>query len=166
MYTHKTFSQDVAKELQLTADNLMQLEQRLNDSCGRCYKQPYCIKEYCKVWKAHEKRKVYLEAKEREQKGSNGKTIWVTTRKYNISPLNQKVRSALQMMAAARKHIMEYSSEEYANIITYQTLLEHRDYAVLKGMMVKNGHFKKGRQKVTAITPIVNKLKEIIKEVF
>lgn len=166
MYTHKTFSQDVAKELQLTADNLMQLEQRLNDSCGRCYKQPYCIKEYCKVWKAHEKRKVYLEAKEREQKGSNGKTIWVTTREYNISPLNQMIRSAQQMASAIKKHMTDYSSEDYATVSVYVSFLKMRDFQTLKNMMVKDGYWRKGRQKVTAIAPFINKCKEIIKEVF
>lgn len=160
------FSMAKAKELQETAETTAQAVRYMKNSCGMCNKAAFCDEQYCPVMKAHKTRMVYLEAKEREASQPKRPIIYQKTREYNISPLNQKVRSALQMMAAARKHIMEYSSEEYANIITYQTLLEHRDYAVLKGMMVKNGHFKKGRQKVTAITPIVNKLKEIIKEVF
>lgn len=160
------FSMAKAKELQETAETTAQAVRYLKNSCGMCNKQAFCDEDRCPVMKAHKTRMVYLESKEREASQPKRPIIWETTREYHISPLNQKVRSCPQMIAAARKHSSDYSTDEYVHIVTYEALLKHRDYPILKAMMVKNGHFKRGRQKVTAITPIVNKLKEIIKEVF
>ena len=160
------FSMAKAKELQETAETTAQAVRYLKNSCGMCNKAAFCDEQYCPVMKAHKTRMVYLEAKEREALQPKRPIIYETTQKRNITPLNQKIRSCLQMIAAARKRSSEYSTEEYVQLTTYQSLLKHRDYPILRVMMVKNGHIKPGRQKVTAITPIVNKLKEIIKEVF
>lgn len=160
------FSMAKARELQETAETTAQAVRYMKNSCGMCNKAAFCDEQCCPVMKAHKTRMVYLEAKEREASQPKRPIIYQKTREYNISPLNQKVRSCLQMIAAARKHSADYSTDEYEHITTYEALLKHRDYPVLKAIMVHNGHFKKGRQKVTAITPIVNKLKEIIKEVF
>lgn len=159
----KHFSLVKAKELQETAKTVAQAEQRFENSCNLCDARN-C--ENCPVKQKHEERVVFLKSEEAAAKQPKRPIIWETTRSYNISPLNQKVRSCLQMIAAARRHSADYSTDEYVHITTYEALLKRRDYPILKAMMVHNGHFKKGRQKVTAITPIVNKLKEIIKEVF
>lgn len=162
-YMVRRFSFNKAIELQETAETTAQAKQRFENSCNLC-----CARncKTCSVKNKHEECMVFLEAKEREANQPKRPIIWETTREYHISPLNQKVRSCLQMIAAARKHSSDYSTDEYVHITTYEALLKRRDFPILKAMMVKNGHFKKGRQKVTAITPIVNKLKEIIKEVF
>lgn len=81
-----------------------------------------------------------------------------------VSHINENTEERTK--SSKRKHSADYSTDEYVYITTYESLLKHRDYPILKAMMIHNGHFRKGRQKVTAITPIVNKLKEIIKEVF
>lgn len=160
------FSMAKAKELQETAETTSQAVLYLKISCGMCNKAAFCNEGICPVMKAHKTRMVYLEAKEREASQPKRPIIYQVTRNYNISPLNQKVRSCLQMIAAARRHSADYSTDEYVHITTYEALLKRRDYPILKAMMVHNGHYRKGRQKITAITPIVNKLKEIIKEVF
>ena len=160
------FSMAKARELQETAETTEQAVRYLKNSCGMCSRAAFCSEDMCPVMKAHRTRMVYLEAKEREANQPKRPIVYQVTRSYNISPLNQKVRSCLQMMAAARKHSSDYSTDEYVHVTTYEALLKRRDYPILKAMMVHNGHYRRGRQKVTAITPIVNKLKEIIKEVF
>lgn len=160
------FSMAKAKELQETAETTAQAVRYMKNSCGMCNKAAFCDEQYCPVMKAHKTRMVYLEAKEREASQPKRPIIYQKTREYNISPLNQKVRSCLQMIAAAKKHSADYSAEEYIHITTYEALLKRREYPFLKAIMAYDGYYRKGRQKVTAITPIVNKLKEIIKEVF
>lgn len=160
------FSMAKAKELQETAETTAQAVRYLKNSCGMCNKQAFCDEDMCPVMKAHKTRMVYLEAKEREASQPKRPIIYQKTREYNISPLNQMIRSAQQMAAAIKKHMTEYSSKDYATVSIYVSFLKMRDFQALKNMMVKDGYWRKGRQKVTAISPFIDKCKEIIKEVF
>lgn len=160
------FSKAKAIELQETAETTAQAVRYMKNSCGMCNKAAFCDEQYCPVMKAHKTRMVYLEAKEREASQPKRPIIWEKTREYNISPLNQMIRSAQQMAAAIKKHMMEYSSKDYATVSIYVSFLKMRDFQTLKNMMIKDGYWRKGRQKVTAISPFIDKCKEIIKEVF
>ena len=162
-YMVRRFSFNKAIELQETAETTTQAKRRFENSCNLC-----CARNCttCSVKNKHEECMVYLEAKEREALQPKRPIIWETTREYHISPLNQMIRSAQQMASAIKRHMIEYSSEEYTTVSIYVSFLKMRDFQTLKNMMVKDGYWRKGRQKVTAISPFIDKCKEIIKEVF
>lgn len=154
------FSMSKAIELMESSKTADKARSNFEKSCSMCYRQAYCTEEYCPLYKKYQQQLVYIDVMNIPKRPVQ----YVQTREYNISPLNQKVRSCLQMMATVRRHAAEYSADDYSYVNTYAVLLKKREYVMLKAMMTKFGHYKRGKQKETAITPIINKLKEIIKE--
>lgn len=156
------FSMNKALELVENSKTADEARSNFEKSCSMCYKQAYCTEEYCRLYKKYQQQLTYIDAMNAPKRPVQ----YVQTREYNISPLNQKVRACLQMMTRIRKHESDYSESDCLCVLTYASLLKKRDFTRLKTMMVKYGHYKRGRQKETPITPIIDKLKEIIKEVF
>lgn len=158
------FSLFKAVKLQETAKTVGEAKRRLSDSCARCNRASFCKEELCHVVRAHKRRVEYLEATDPSK--NRGTVVYVSTRAYSISPLHAKTKVARKAITDALKNEEQFSEVERIHLRLFDHLLKGGNYGYLRDALRRNGYIRKGRQETTAITPIINKLKDILKEVF
>lgn len=120
----------------------------------------------CRLARTYEHKLGVLQDCEYGSKNKGAVIVSKKRKEYSIDTLHLLFKSTATWFAKNQEVIANAGPEDAVFILTCKDAFEHRNFGVLREILVEHGDYKRGRKKANEFSKITETLCKIIKEVF